>query len=293
MLATCRALRWVGLLLPLCSCQPPRLASAASTELPGVDTSFLTAQERAAWAALIDEQSAPCPNISLSLRACVSTNAPCRACRPGAQLLATQLGRGHTALQAEEALEARFATDGQKTVDTEGSPVLGSPHAEVTIVDWADFQCPFCMQAAELLHRAYAQRPTHVRVIFKQYPLAAHQSADLAARAAIAAGQQGKFWEMHDWLFAGGISALSEATLAKEVSVLGLDAARFSADLNAPATRARIEKDRAEAERLGLRGTPFILINGRHFDTGTFSLLDDLEGWIDLELELLKKDGSH
>jgi protein-disulfide isomerase len=293
MRATCRSIVWGGLLLLLLSsCEPPKTASSAASELPGVDTSFLTGQERAAWSELVDSQRAPCSGLALTLRACVEQNAPCPACRPAARLLATQVSRGRTSSQAEEAMKLRFAPDGKKTIDVEGSPVLGSPSAEVTIVEWADFQCPFCMQAAESLARAQSQRPEHVRLIYKQYPLASHPSSDLAARAAIAAGRQGKFWEMHEWLFAGNSNGLTETTLNRMVATLSLDATRFATDLASPETRARIERDRTEAERLGLHGTPFIFINGRHFDTQTFSLIDDLEGWIDLELELFGKGAA-
>ena len=105
-------------------------------------------------------------------------------------------------------------------------PQLGPADALVTIVEYSDFQCPFCAKVSEPLKEAMASHEGDVRLIFKHFPLGGHKLAGPAAQATWAAHQQGKFWEMHDLLFANQ-RALGDADLAKYGTQLGLDAARY------------------------------------------------------------------
>src|SRR5690606_35267644 len=103
-----------------------------------------------------------------------------------------------------------------------------------------------------------------VKVVFRNYPLSGHPRAMPAARAAIAAGQQGKFWEMADLLFQHQ-RALEDEDLERYAQQIGLDLERFHADLHAPETQAAIERDREEGRRLDVQGTPTFFVNGRRF----------------------------
>ena len=141
------------------------------------------------------------------------------------------------------------------------SPVKGNPNAPVTIVMFADFQCPFCARVQGTLRELEGKYGSSIRIVWKNNPLPFHHRAEDAARAAIAAGAQGRFWEMHDLIFANQ-GALSFEDLYQYASELGLDMYRFEADINAPTAAASIKEDQALAVRLAARGVPHFFLNG-------------------------------
>ncbi len=138
---------------------------------------------------------------------------------------------------------------------------LGPADALVTVVVFSDFQCPFCAKSAPVAHQIVEQYDD-VRVLFRNLPLPMHERAREAAKAALAAERQGKFWEMHDALFAAQkeIPTLDFATLAGSV---GLDVERFNADMADAALDQLIADDEAIADRLRVRSTPSAFINGK------------------------------
>jgi protein-disulfide isomerase len=140
-------------------------------------------------------------------------------------------------------------------------PALGPRTPVVTVVEFSDFQCPFCSRAVGTLKEVEQAHPAEVQVVFKHLPLPFHPNAVPAALAAEAAREQGKFWEMHDKLFANGqsLSGPLYEGLAKE---LGLDMGRFHAAMAAPSTRKRVEEDIAIASAAGVTGTPTFVVNG-------------------------------
>jgi len=140
-------------------------------------------------------------------------------------------------------------------------PARGAERARVTVVEFADFQCPFCSRALAPLGEIAQAYGKEVRVVFKHMPLAFHPNALPAALAAEAARQQGKFWEMHDAIFAHQ-QALSDAAYAEYAEELKLDLARFKSALVDPATRKRVEEDLAQARSAGVTGTPSFVVNG-------------------------------
>jgi protein-disulfide isomerase len=147
------------------------------------------------------------------------------------------------------------------------SPVLGAESAPVTIVAFSDFQCPYCERGSRTVAQLLKTFPEDVRVVFKHYPLPFHKQADEAAAAAVAAGNQGKFWEMHDWLFANQRlmaqhAAEFEDWAAEYAGLLKMDVERFRKDFNSPKTAAIIARDVALGQKLGVRGTPHFFING-------------------------------
>lgn len=142
--------------------------------------------------------------------------------------------------------------------------IRGAKEPLVTIVEFSDFQCPFCGQFAQTLHELERSYPEDVRLIFKQFPLPMHPNAALAAQAAIAAGGQGKFWAMHDHMFKNR-AALSREDLLGHAKDLGLDVAAFEAALDDPATARRLELEQGLGRQLGVRGTPAFFVNGRKF----------------------------
>jgi protein-disulfide isomerase len=286
--------------LNVATCRSPSDGGAADSrakdetkveKLPGVDTSALTPREQKEWSTYVTELLAPCPDQPVSLAQCIKESRPCSLCVPAAKFLVTRVTRGGTRSQVENAFRLRFAPDTVKSVDDTDSPSMGPKDAPVTIVEWADFQCPYCGAAAPVLDRLPEQYPGMIRLVFKNYPLASHEHSEIAARAAMAADKQGKFWEMHHALFSNQETGLDRDTILKLAKDIGLDEKKFVADMDSEAVADIVNRDRKQAEKLELRGTPMIYINGRHFELEQFNLLEDLNTWVELEIE--QRTGKH
>jgi len=132
----------------------------------------------------------------------------------------------------------------------------------VTLFEFSDFRCPYCRRVQPALEKLLARHPDDVRLVFKHFPVVSPDSGR-AAIAAVAAGWQGRFWEMHDALFALQGRPLSEQAVLAIAADLGLDVERYRADLRDPAAKALVEADARTGRNLGLRGTPAFLIDGR------------------------------
>ena len=158
----------------------------------------------------------------------------------------------------QAAPEAKVVTD----LKIDGAPAMGPKNAPVTIVAFSDFQCPFCSRAVPTLHELEKQYEGKIKVVFKHQPLPFHQNAKIAAAASMAANEQGKFWEMHDKLFANQ-QALDRPNLERYAQELGLDVGKFKAALDSNKFDAYIQADSAEGMRVGANGTPTFFINGR------------------------------
>ena len=175
-----------------------------------------------------------------------------------------ELAAARSEADAAAATEARERGEALDAATT-GLPVRGDADAPITIVEFSDFECPFCGRAHPVLERIVREFDGQVRMVFKQYPLSMHEYADDASRATIAAGNQGKFWEMHDTLFEHQ-TALTPSDIEGYAEELGLDMERFRADMEAEATQAIIDRDRALGQELGVNSTPTIFVNGRKFE---------------------------
>jgi len=147
-------------------------------------------------------------------------------------------------------------------VPVEGSPVLGPADAWVTVVEFGDFQCPYCAKAAPTVHQIAQTWPDDVRIVFKNLPLPQHSRAVPAAIAAACADDQGRFWDMYDAIYADQ-SKLADADLAQTAQGLGLDVAAWTACLSAGAAAQRVQADADLATRLGVPATPSFYLNGR------------------------------
>jgi protein-disulfide isomerase len=142
------------------------------------------------------------------------------------------------------------------------SPSKGPAGAPITIVEFSEFQCPFCARVGPTLKQIEKEYGDKVKVVFMHQPLSFHNFAQVAAEASMAAHEQGKFWEMHDKLFANQ-RALSRPDLEKYAQELGLDLAKFKDALDKGRFKDAVKKDQEIAEKLGVRGTPAFFINGR------------------------------
>jgi len=152
------------------------------------------------------------------------------------------------------------------------NPVSANDHAEgpadapVTLVEYGDYQCPYCGAAYGIIKSIQQRLGNELRFVFRNFPLnQAHPMAQLAAEAAEAAGAQGKFWEMHDALFENQ-DQLGQALVETLVTRLQLDAARFEADLEERKFQSRVKLDFMGGVRSGVNGTPGFFINGQRYD---------------------------
>ena len=153
-------------------------------------------------------------------------------------------------------------------INVTGAPILGNPNAPITLVEYSDFQCPYCARTAPDVKAVLEKYPDKVRVVYKHFPLSFHKAAKPAAVASLAAQEQGKFWEFHDVIFEATASrslAPSDEDMAKYAEKAGLDVARFKADLTANRAEyaKRVDQDYVEGQRVDVRGTPTLYLNGK------------------------------
>jgi protein-disulfide isomerase len=147
-------------------------------------------------------------------------------------------------------------------VASAGRPEKGGKQAPVTIIEFSDYQCPFCKRAEDVVDQVVKTYGDKVKVVFRDYPLPMHPEARLAHEAANCANAQGKFWEYHRKLFANQ-QALAEANLKTYAKDLGLDQAKFDDCLAKRPHKAAIDKDLEDGAKVGVSGTPAFFINGR------------------------------
>jgi protein-disulfide isomerase len=148
-------------------------------------------------------------------------------------------------------------------IELGNAPVRGESNAAVTIVGWSDFQCPFCNRVGPTLAQIEKEYGDSVQIAFKHLPLEIHPEARAAHAAAEAAHRQGKFWQMHDRIFANQRDLRVE-TLEGYAKAIGLDMDRYRKDVASADVQKAIDADLAQAQKLGVTGTPSFFINGRN-----------------------------
>ena len=147
-------------------------------------------------------------------------------------------------------------------IDVGSAPALGPASAPVTLVEWSDFQCPFCSRVWPTVKRVREEYGDQVRVVFKHLPLPMHSKAPGAHAAAEAAHRQGRFWAMHDKIF-DDPAAMGPDQYTVWAEEVGLDMDQFNSDSKSPEVKAQVDADMAQAMELGVAGTPSFFINGR------------------------------
>jgi protein-disulfide isomerase len=147
-------------------------------------------------------------------------------------------------------------------VDAGNSPSRGAANAPLTLVEFGDFQCPYCSRLKPTLEQAMKSYAGKVRLVFRQFPLSSHPDAAKAAEASLCAREQGKFWELHDRMYEHQ-NALQVADLKKAATALGLDGKRFGECLDSGRSEAEIKADVLAGQNAGVTGTPALFVNGR------------------------------
>lgn len=162
---------------------------------------------------------------------------------------------------AEAPLEERIKTAIQ--VDLNNASIEGAENAPITVVVFSDFQCPFCKRVVPTMHQLVKEYDGKVRIAFRQNPLPMHKNAMSAAKASLAAGEQGKFWEMHDALFENQPQVATDEGIEKIAQkVPGLNMAKFKKDWKSTKYDKQIQDDMAFARKNGATGTPAFFVNG-------------------------------
>jgi protein-disulfide isomerase len=232
--------------------------------LPQVDTSALDDFGQGIWIDMVNELLSPCGE-PVSVAQCIAESRKCKQCVPSARFVARLVDDGYSRDEIRDVYRVRYGEDTKvKGLTSHDSPLRGSPMAAVTIFEFSDFQCPHCKMAAPYLKEIVEESNGKVKMFFKQYPLPMHPKAREAAKAAVAADKQGKFWEMHDLLFKNQ-DELQTANLDDYAEKVGLDMKRFKSDMQSTEAEKKIEADLAEGHAVGVDSTPSIYINDRRF----------------------------
>ncbi|MBI4281011.1 DsbA family protein [Candidatus Uhrbacteria bacterium] len=181
---------------------------------------------------------------------------------------------------AKEKSKSEFSVAG---AEASGGWSRGNETAKVTLIEFSDFQCPACAAYEPMVKQALDEFGGQIRFVYRHFPLSKiHVNAEEAARAAEAAGLQGKFWEMHDLLFeqqsAWARASDGQAAMRDLASILQLDLNRFAADFDSRETRDRVREDQKEGEKWGVDATPTFFLNGQRL--APFRAYDDFRAAI-------------
>jgi predicted DsbA family dithiol-disulfide isomerase len=160
-------------------------------------------------------------------------------------------------------------------VNLANSVLKGNPNAQVVLVEFADYQCPYCQKVHPDIAKLQQEFGDKLAVAFKDFPLPMHPYAEKAAEAARCAGAQGKFWEFHDALFTD--KKLEVPQLKDQAKSLKLDSAAFDKCLDSGEQAAAVQRDYAEGKKLGITGTPSFFVNGHYFSGAVnYTMLRDM-----------------
>lgn len=245
-----------------------------ATSLPSVELSGLTPAQTATVLKLLRQEGCSC-GCGMKLAECRMKDPSCSYSKGMASVIVDAIRHGKTPAQAVAAAKASDAGKGPAEhnqllesavpIPVTGAPVRGPASARITLVEFSDFQCPFCITATPQLESVLKAYPAQVKLIFKQFPLDSHAQAPLAAAASLAAKNQGKFWQMYDGLFAqqGRLSRKGVLALAEHA---GLDMKRFVADLDSADTKRAVDRDIADGEHIGVDSTPTLFLDGQRYN---------------------------
>lgn len=256
---------WVVLATGLAILGSPTMAFAQQqTAPPGIDLSNLDDKGKELFFRIAEEQFCPCGK-NQSFKDSMLTPKDCEIATKLGNFVAFQIAQGVPRKDVVKALLKKIANiNARFEFDLKQAPRLGPADAKVAVVVFSDFECPHCAKVSKPLVAA-TKNHKDVALFYKFFPLSFHKSALPAATAALAAGRQGKFWEMHDALFEAQ-SELSDDKIAAIARKLKLDMPRFEADRKATEIEKQIQADRDEGNRIGLPGTPTIYVNGLMID---------------------------
>jgi len=261
--------------------QHPSPGSPGAPALNGVDFTGLKPDQVSVATQILNETRCNC-GCGMTLFECRSKDPNCSRSLNLAQGVVQDLKSGKDRATVQSNLTASLARlaapapaapapppeDPDKVfkIDTTGSPYRGPKGASVVIVEFSDFQCPYCGKLQPLLKQVLEAYPKQVKLVFKQFPLSFHIHARPAALASMAAARQGKFWEMHDKIYENQASlgdAQGNNRFPEFAKAIGLDMAKYEKDLKDPALEQALVKDAKDGADAQVTGTPSLYVNGR------------------------------
>ncbi|WP_426753735.1 DsbA family protein [Myxococcus sp. Y35] len=269
---------------PAAAAPAPADPAAALTGIPGMDFSSLSPTAKRELATVLSDEFCYC-GCPHTLGACLKSHTPCKHARRMAQLAARMVSEGSPATEVILTLSTYY--DGfrkpRAQFQVDDRMCTGSASAPVTVVEFSDFECPYCAKARPVLEAFAKKHAQQVRFCYLPFPLSMHANALPAAQAALWARDQGKFWQMHDALFEHQSNLKPEA-IASLATQLGLDGAKLSALLKTDAYKEELDNYRSQGRAAAISGTPAVYFNGRALDLAfvepemlSHSLEDELE----------------
>jgi protein-disulfide isomerase len=258
-----------------------------SDKLGEISLDALTPVQKRAVLKITREQDCSCL-CGMKVAECVNRDPNCTYAKALVAIAIKGVQEGKSPLEISKMMDASPKAHRPKlledavTIPVSGSPTRGPENARITLVEFSDFECPYCSIAVGEVNTIMSAYPKDIKLIYKQFPLSMHPHAPLAAAASLAADQQGKFWQMHDALFKN-FRKLSREHILELAKEIGLDMDKFTADLDSPKYQAVIKKDLADGETAGVYGTPSFFVNGKHYN-GPMSL-DAIKPILEAELK--------
>jgi protein-disulfide isomerase len=245
-----------------------------SDALPGVDFSGLTKPQKDAVLAVIRTEPCAC-GCAMKVAECRTKDPACGFSRRLAAFAIRDAasGKAQAAIRADldkYAKEPPPVLEPPIKINITGAPFKGPADAKVTIVEFSDFQCPYCAKAAIEAAQVAQQFPNDVKLVFKQFPLDDHAQAELAAEASLAAHAQGKFWLLHDRMYSN-FRQIDRARIDLWAKEVGLDMNRFRTEIDGHKYAAEVRNEEQQGEVAGVEGTPTFYINGQKFN-GVFEV---------------------
>jgi protein-disulfide isomerase len=262
---------------------PTAVAETAqdTTPPPGIDLAKLDDFQKKVFFRIANSEPSICGQATSLIASAKAAKDPCRRSFNALRYVAKLVEQGYTDSEVSESLGKRYRVTEPKKIDVSEAPMKGNAAAKVTLVEFADYECPHCKRLQPVLRQIVDEFHNDVKVYFKNYPLPQHTNARLAAEAAVAANKQGKFWVFQDKLW-DKQDELSPAEIEKLAKESGLDLAKFRADLDSAAVKDRVQKDRLDGQALGLQATPTLYIDGREYTDPKDT--ESLREWIKEEL---------
>ena len=254
-----------------------------TNSLPAVDLNNLSPDQKATALKMLREQDCSC-GCNMKIAQCRMVDPNCSYSKGLAAAIVNAIRQGKSEADALAAAKgSKWASsthllEDPVSIPTTGSPSTGPQNARITLVEFSDFQCPYCAAVVPEIQALLKAYPTQIKLIFKEYPLDFHSQADLAAAAAIAAHKQGKFWAMHDAMFANR-NDLSRKNILDLAKKNGIDLNRFERDIDSTEVRETVVRDIQDGDRAGVEGTPTMFVNGQRYNgpIAVFSLKPVIE----------------
>jgi len=262
----------------------PADPAAALTGIPGMDFSALSPTEKRELATVLSDEFCYC-GCPHTLGACLKSHTPCKHARRMAQLAARMVSEGSPATEVILTLSTYYNgfRDPRAQFKVDDRMCTGPASAPVTVVEFSDFECPYCAKARPVMEAFAKKHAQQVRFCYLPFPLSMHANAMPAAQAVLWARDQGKFWQMHDALFEHQSNLKPEA-IAALATQLGLDGAKLAALLKTDAYKEELDGYRGQGRAAAITGTPAVYFNGRALDLAfvepemlSHSLEDELE----------------